>query len=73
MVSSPWSLGFVLAAIAGAMLVPGCRPGDGPSGRSEMSEVPSPQFSAWQEIPEQYLVVFKSSMREPATEARAPA
>ncbi len=26
MLSSPRSLGFVLAAIAGAMLVPGCRP-----------------------------------------------
>ena len=27
MLSSPRSLGFVLAAILGAMLVPGCRPG----------------------------------------------
>lgn len=26
MLSSPRSLGFVLAAIVGAMLVPGCRP-----------------------------------------------
>ena len=26
MLSSPRSLGFVLAAILGAMLVPGCRP-----------------------------------------------
>jgi hypothetical protein len=31
MLSTPWSLGFVLAAILGAMLVPGCRPQDGPS------------------------------------------
>jgi hypothetical protein len=31
MLSSPWSISFVLAAIAGAMLVPGCRPQDGPS------------------------------------------
>ena len=26
MLSSPWSLGFVIATILGAMLVPGCRP-----------------------------------------------
>ena len=32
MLSTPRSLGFVLAAILGAMLVPGCRPGDGHSG-----------------------------------------
>ena len=31
MLSTPWSLGFVLAVILGAMLVPGCRPQDGPS------------------------------------------
>jgi hypothetical protein len=36
MLSSPWSIGFVLAAIAGAMLVPGCRPQDGPSGPSNV-------------------------------------
>ncbi len=29
MLSTPWSLGFVLAAILGAMLVPGCRPQEG--------------------------------------------
>jgi hypothetical protein len=29
MLSTPWSLGFVLAVILGAMLVPGCRPEDG--------------------------------------------
>jgi hypothetical protein len=28
--SSPWSLEFVVAVILGAMLVPGCRPADGP-------------------------------------------
>jgi hypothetical protein len=32
MLSTPRSLGFVLAAILGAMLVPGCRPEDGHSG-----------------------------------------
>jgi hypothetical protein len=30
MLSTPRSLGFVLAAILGAMLVPGCRPEDRP-------------------------------------------
>lgn len=32
MLSSPWSLEFVLAVIIGAMLVPGCRADKGPSG-----------------------------------------
>jgi hypothetical protein len=32
MLSTPRSLGFVLAVILGAMLVPGCRPEDGHSG-----------------------------------------
>ena len=36
MLSTPWSLGFVLAAILGAMLVPGCRPDEGPSEWSEV-------------------------------------
>ena len=31
MLSTPRSLGFVLAVILGAMLVPGCRPEDGGS------------------------------------------
>ena len=31
MLSTPWSLGFVLAVILGAMLVPGCRPQPGPN------------------------------------------
>ena len=31
MLSSPWSLEFVLAVIIGAMLVPGCRADKGPS------------------------------------------
>jgi hypothetical protein len=35
MLSTPWSLGFVLAVILGAMLVPGCRPEDGPSASSQ--------------------------------------
>jgi hypothetical protein len=32
MLSTPWNLGFVLAAIVGAMLVPGCRTADNSSG-----------------------------------------
>ena len=36
MLSTPRSLGFVLAVILGAMLVPGCRPEDGPSTSSQM-------------------------------------
>jgi hypothetical protein len=44
MLSTPWSLGFVLAAILGAMLVPGCRPDDGPSGPSQSVGAPS-QFT----------------------------
>ena len=60
MLPTPWSLGFVLAAIAGAMLVPGCRPQDGPSGLTELSDVPAPQFSS-SVIPDEYIVVLKSS------------
>jgi subtilisin family serine protease len=71
MLSTPRSLGFVLAAIVGAMLVPGCRSEDGPSGPSELTEVPTPQFSSSQVIPDQYIVVFKSSLPDPAAEARA--
>jgi len=72
MLHTPWSVGFVLAAVAGAMLVPGCRPDDGPSGPSELSETPSPQFSSTSRIiPDQYIVVFKSSLPDPAAEARA--
>jgi aqualysin 1 len=70
MLSTPRSLGFVLAAILGAMLVPGCRP-DGSSGPSESSEPVAPQFSSTQVIPDQYIVVFKSSLPDPAAEARA--
>ena len=36
MLSTPRSLGFVLAVILGAMLVPGCRPEDGTSTPSRM-------------------------------------
>jgi aqualysin 1 len=71
MLSTPRSLGFVLAAVAGAMLVPGCRPEDGLSGPSEPPATSSPQFSASQVIPDQYIVVFKSSLPDPAVEARA--
>jgi hypothetical protein len=58
MLSSPRSLGFVLAAIVGAMLVPGCRPQDGPSGPSELSSAPSAQVSS-------------SARREPPLQAKA--
>jgi hypothetical protein len=62
MLSTPWSLGFVLAVVVGAMLVPGCRPQDGPSGPSELSDAASPQFSSSRVIPDHYIVVFKSSL-----------
>jgi len=48
MLSTPWSLGFVLAAILGAMLVPGCRPHDRPS-----------RFTSSQVISDQYIVTIK--------------
>jgi hypothetical protein len=70
MLPSPWSLGFVAVA-AGAMLVPGCRPQDGPSGPSESLDVSSPQFSSSRVIPDQYIVVFNSSLPDAAAEARA--
>jgi hypothetical protein len=57
MLSTPRGLGFILAAILGAMLVPGCRP-DGPSGPSDSSGPVSPAFSSAQVIPDQYIVVF---------------
>ena len=50
MLSTPWSLGFVLAVILGAMLVPGCRPQKGPS-----------QFGSSQVTPNQYIAVIKGS------------
>ncbi len=71
MLSTPRSLGFVLAAVLGAMLVPGCRPEDGPSGPSETPATPSLQVSSSQTIPDQYIVVFKSTLPDPAAEARA--
>jgi hypothetical protein len=41
--STPWSLGFVLAVILGAMLVPGCRPVKhvGSAGEPRISVVPA--------------------------------
>lgn len=72
MLPSPWSLGFVLAVAAGAMLVPGCRPQDGPSGPSEPSEIsPPPQFSSSRILADQYIVVFKANLPDPAAQARA--
>ena len=70
MLSTPRSLGFVLAAIVGAMLVPGCRSEDGLSGTSESPDAPAPRFSSSQAIPNQYIIVFKSSRPDPAAEAR---
>ena len=70
MLPSPWSLGFVLSAVAGALLVPGCRPQDGPSGPSESLDVSSPQLSSSRDIPDEYIVVFKSSLPDTAAEAR---
>ena len=52
MPSTPWSLGFVLAAILGAMLVPGCRP-YGLSEPSVSAVTPIPQFSTSQVGPNQ--------------------
>jgi aqualysin 1 len=72
MLSAPRGFGFVLAAILGMMLVPGCRPDDGLSGPSEAVSTTAPQFSsASQVIPDQYIVVFKSSLPDPAAQARA--
>lgn len=70
MLSTPRSLGFVLAAIVGAMLVPGCRSENGLTEPAD-SPVPTPQFSSSHVIPDQYIVVFKSSLPDPAAEARA--
>jgi aqualysin 1 len=70
MLPTPWSLGFVLAAVAGALLVPGCRPQDGPSGPTELSDVPAPRFNS-SAIPDEYIVVFNSSLPDAAAEARA--
>jgi hypothetical protein len=52
MLSTPWSLGFVLAVILGAMLVPGCRPQDGPLGPSRRSSGLTAQFGSSQIIVE---------------------
>jgi hypothetical protein len=54
MLSTPWSLGFVLAAILGAMLVPGCRSQDGPS-----------QFGSSQVTPNQYIMAIKGRSSGP--------
>ena len=71
MLSTPRDFGFVLAVILGAMLVPGCRPDDGLSGPSDASSTPGPQFSSSQLVPDQYIVVFKSSLPDPAAQARS--
>src|SRR5829696_1827662 len=72
MLSTPRDLGSILAVILGAMLVPGCRPDDGPSGPSAPTEATTAQLgSAPVTIPDHYIVVFKSSLPDPAAEARA--
>ena len=72
MLSTPRGFGFVLAVILGAMLVPGCRPDDGPSGPSAPAEAISAQLSSTQKtIPDQYIVVLDSSLPDPAAQARA--
>jgi len=72
MLSAPRGFGFILAAILGMMLVPGCRPDDGPSGPSAVAEPISARLSGTQAtLPDQYIVVFKSSLPDPAAEARA--
>jgi hypothetical protein len=54
MPSTPWSLGFVLAAILGAMLVPGCRPQNGAS-----------QLGSSQVTPNQYILAIKRTSAGP--------
>ena len=71
MLSTPRSLGFVLATILGAMLVPGCRSDDSLSGPSESPDLVTPQFSSTRVISDEYIVVFKSSLPDAAAEARA--
>jgi hypothetical protein len=44
--SSPWSLEFVVAVIIGAMLVPGCRADKRPAAPSPISAVGASQFSS---------------------------
>ena len=72
MLSTPRGFGFVLAVILGMMLVPGCRPDDGPSGPTAPAEPIATQLSATAAtIPDQYIVVFNSSLPDPAAHARA--
>ena len=46
MLSSPWSLEFVLAVIIGAMLVPGCRANNAPGGFTQAATARSSEFSS---------------------------
>ena len=48
MLSSPWSLEFVVAVIIGAMLVPGCRADNASVGFSRGATARSSQFSSSQ-------------------------
>jgi hypothetical protein len=49
--SSPWSLEFVLAVIIGALLVPGCRAEQGRSSPSAVSMAGSSQLSSGRTSP----------------------
>jgi aqualysin 1 len=72
MLSTPRGFGFIMAAILGAMLVPGCRPDDGLAGPSAPAEAITTQLSSKQAIiPDEYIVVFKSGLPDPAAAARA--
>jgi aqualysin 1 len=59
------------------MVVPGCRPDENLAGPSELPDAIAPEFSSSQVIPSshiipnQYIVVFKSSLPNAAAEARA--
>lgn len=50
MLSSPWSLEFVLAVIIGALLVPGCRANNAPADLSRTETARSPRFSSSQAV-----------------------
>jgi hypothetical protein len=49
--SSPWSLEFVLAVIIGAMLVPGCRAAKGPPSAAEEATAGPSQLSSGRTAP----------------------
>ena len=54
MLSAPRGFAFIVAVILGAMLVPGCRPYDGPSGPSAPAEPVAARLRAHATISDQY-------------------